>query len=152
MRLSNECRCPKEMRKLSVSKSSPWGPLNVFLIDIKSGASYNSISVVGMVTVRPVGQFMCGHADAGDRWAPRWPPTGRCRVATVTRVESPPCRLRSPQANIANIYHARHLNHSQTYLSYILVVCKFNTPQYKGFSGRITATFSDIRRTSYQCD
>lgn len=64
MRLSNECRCPKEMRKLSVSKSSPWGPLNVFLIDIKSGASYNSISVGGMVTVRPVEQFMCGHVAA----------------------------------------------------------------------------------------
>lgn len=54
--------------------------------------------------------------------------------------------------NSANIYQAcPHLNHLQTYLSHISVVCKFNIPQYKGFSWRITATFSDVR-TSYQCD
>lgn len=54
--LSNGWCCPEEMRKLSVSKSSPGGRLSVFLIDIKSGASYNSISVCGIVGngARPV--------------------------------------------------------------------------------------------------
>lgn len=79
MRLSNACRCPEEMRKLSVSKSSPWGPLNVFLIDIKSGASYNSISVGGMVRggrwsnlcvdTSRTGDSVGDRSDAPRRWA-----------------------------------------------------------------------------------
>ncbi|GBP44228.1 hypothetical protein EVAR_22112_1 [Eumeta japonica] len=81
------------MRKLSVSKSLPGGPLYGALIDIKSGARYNSISVRGMVTRCAGGAIYVRARRAGAVCGARTGHAAQARRAPALRVAAPRSHL-----------------------------------------------------------